>query len=309
MVETDGAIEVSIELPGMEMKDIEVTVTDDMLTVRGEKKIERQEEKKGYYLSERSYGAIYRAIPLPPGVDADKARGVLQERRADRPPAPEPRGAGQGEAGRGEGRLSPRPIAPAPGAPCPGRRARAVWRGGPGGRILGGGLADARQHAPARTGRAMAGAEPLREVRAESSLFVLSRPSSRSIVAAALWSLLREVVVPLVLGAFDPLDHATFQVVFGMIFTVVIALEFKRSLLVAADRSFGILQVRTIVLIALLAIARKFIILDLGETESAKIAALAGAALALGVVFWLVREQDRREADALAARDETGLRP
>jgi uncharacterized membrane protein (DUF373 family) len=84
-------------------------------------------------------------------------------------------------------------------------------------------------------------------------------------------------------------------VVFGMIFTVVIALEFKRSLLVATERSFGILQVRTIVLIALLAIARKFIILDLGETESSKIAALAGAALALGVVHWLVRDQDRRE--------------
>ena len=99
----------------------------------------------------------------------------------------------------------------------------------------------------------------------------------------------------LVLGAFDTLDYATFQVVFGMIFTVVIALEFKRSLLVATERSFGILQVRTIVLIALLAIARKFIILDLGETESSKIAALAGAALALGAVHWLVRDQDRRE--------------
>ena len=47
--------------------------------------------------------------------------------------------------------------------------------------------------------------------------------------------------------------------------------------------------------IALLAIARKFIILDLGETEPAKIAALAAAALALGAVHWLVRDQDRRE--------------
>jgi uncharacterized membrane protein (DUF373 family) len=116
------------------------------------------------------------------------------------------------------------------------------------------------------------------------------------IVVASVWSLLREVVNRLVLGAFDRLDFVTFQVVFGMIFTVVIALEFKRSLLVATERSFGILQVRTIVLIALLAIARKFIILDLGETEPAKIAALAGAALALGAVHWLVRDQDRREA-------------
>ena len=92
MVETDKAIEVSIELPGMEMKDIEVTVNDDMLTVKGEKKIERQEEKKGYYLSERSYGAIYRTIPLPPGVDGEKAQasfknGVLTIRLPQTPGA------------------------------------------------------------------------------------------------------------------------------------------------------------------------------------------------------------------------------
>lgn len=115
------------------------------------------------------------------------------------------------------------------------------------------------------------------------------------VVMASVWALLREVVNRLVLGALDTLDFATFQVVFGMIFTVVIALEFKRSLLVATERRFGILQVRTIVLIALLAIARKFIILDLGETSPAKIAALAGAALALGAVHWLVRDQDRRD--------------
>jgi HSP20 family protein len=78
VVETDKAIEVSIELPGMEMKDIEVTVNDDMLTVKGEKKIERQVEKKGYYLSERSYGAIYRTIPLPPGVDGEKAQASFK---------------------------------------------------------------------------------------------------------------------------------------------------------------------------------------------------------------------------------------
>lgn len=118
------------------------------------------------------------------------------------------------------------------------------------------------------------------------------------IIAAAMWSLLREVVTRLLLGALDPLDHSAFQVVFGMIFTVVIALEFKRSLLVAADRAFGVLQVRTIVLIALLAVVRKFIIVDLGATSPAKIAALAGAALALGAVYWLVRDQDMREAAA-----------
>lgn len=62
-----------------------------------------------------------------------------------------------------------------------------------------------------------------------------------------------------------------------------------------AERSFGVIQVRTIMLIALLAITRKFIILDLSETDPTKIAALGGTALALGLVFWLVRDQDRRE--------------
>lgn len=92
VVETGDHVEVSIELPGMEMKDIEVSVTDDMLTVKGEKKIERKEEKKGYYLSERSYGAIYRTIPLPPGVDGEKAEasfrnGVLTIRLPQTPEA------------------------------------------------------------------------------------------------------------------------------------------------------------------------------------------------------------------------------
>lgn len=78
MVETNDCVEVSIELPGMDMSDIEVTVTDDTLTVKGEKKVERQEEKKGYYLSERSYGAIYRMIPLPSGVDGEKAEASFK---------------------------------------------------------------------------------------------------------------------------------------------------------------------------------------------------------------------------------------
>jgi HSP20 family protein len=92
VVQTDDAIEISVELPGMEMDDIEVSVSDDMLTVKGEKKVERQEDKKGYYLSERSYGAIYRAIPLPPGVDGEKAEahfkdGVLTIRLPQTPEA------------------------------------------------------------------------------------------------------------------------------------------------------------------------------------------------------------------------------
>lgn len=94
VVETDKAVEVSIELPGMDMNDLEVLVSDDVMTIKGEKKIERQEEKKGYYLSERRFGSIYRTIPLPPGVDGDKAEasfknGVLTVRLPQSPEAQE----------------------------------------------------------------------------------------------------------------------------------------------------------------------------------------------------------------------------
>ena len=78
VVETDTGIEVSIELPGLDEKEVEVTLTDEALTIRGEKKIERREEKRGYYVSERSYGAIYRSIPLPAGVDSEKAEATFK---------------------------------------------------------------------------------------------------------------------------------------------------------------------------------------------------------------------------------------
>jgi uncharacterized membrane protein (DUF373 family) len=94
---------------------------------------------------------------------------------------------------------------------------------------------------------------------------------------------------------FDPTDYEVFQTVFGMIFTVIIALEFKRSLLVVGERRLGIVQVRAVILIAMLAIVRKLIILDLAHTEPMQLFALAAAVLALGAVYWLVREQDRRD--------------
>jgi len=82
--------------------------------------------------------------------------------------------------------------------------------------------------------------------------------------------------------------------VFGTIFTVIIALEFKRSLLVLAERSDSVVQVRAVVLIALLAVVRKLIILDLSTTDAFHLLALAAAILALGAVYWLVRDQGRR---------------
>jgi uncharacterized membrane protein (DUF373 family) len=116
------------------------------------------------------------------------------------------------------------------------------------------------------------------------------------VVALAVWNLTLKILLSIVASrGFDPSDYAVFQALFGMIFTVIIALEFKRSLLVVAERRQSIVQVRTVILLALLAIVRKLIILDLATTDSMQLFALAAAILALGVVYWLIRDQDRRE--------------
>ena len=116
------------------------------------------------------------------------------------------------------------------------------------------------------------------------------------VVAFALWNLVLKILLSIISsGGFDPTDYAVFQAFFGMIFTVIIALEFKRSLLVVAERRRGIVQVRTVLLIALLAIVRKLMIIDLSEAEAQQVFALAAAIMALGAVYWFVREQDRRE--------------
>jgi len=80
--EDDKAYKITAELPGMTEKDIDVTVTGDVLVLKGEKRQEREEKEKNRYLSERSYGAFQRSFAIPDGVDRDKvnaefAKGVL----------------------------------------------------------------------------------------------------------------------------------------------------------------------------------------------------------------------------------------
>jgi len=81
--ETDKDVEFSVELPGLEEKDVEVNVSDNVLTLRGEKKTDRDEKEGDYRLIERSYGSFYRSFELPSGIDADKiqasmSKGVLK---------------------------------------------------------------------------------------------------------------------------------------------------------------------------------------------------------------------------------------
>ena len=84
VTETDNEIVIAAEMPGLERNDVEITVEDDVLTIRGEKKVERKEgEGNKYHLSERSYGVFVRVMQLPSGIDpsrieASMANGVLR---------------------------------------------------------------------------------------------------------------------------------------------------------------------------------------------------------------------------------------
>ena len=81
--ETDNAIEIVAELPGLEKKDVELNLVNNLLTIRGEKKNQREEKNKDYHLLERSFGSFSRAVELPQGVDpedisAEIANGVMK---------------------------------------------------------------------------------------------------------------------------------------------------------------------------------------------------------------------------------------
>ncbi|MGP0063745.1 MAG: Hsp20/alpha crystallin family protein [Isosphaeraceae bacterium] len=79
VLEREGRIVVRADLPGLSKDDIKVEVCDDMLTIQGERKNEKKEEREGYCYSECSYGSFYRAIPLPEGTDSSKATADFQK--------------------------------------------------------------------------------------------------------------------------------------------------------------------------------------------------------------------------------------
>ena len=77
--ETDKEIEITTELPGLEEKDVQLNMANNVLTIRGEKKNEREESKKDYHVIERSYGSFVRSVQLPDGVSADNVKAVMSK--------------------------------------------------------------------------------------------------------------------------------------------------------------------------------------------------------------------------------------
>jgi HSP20 family protein len=77
IVETDKEIQISAEMPGLERKDVEISLEDNMLTVRGEKKVEDQQKDKNVRVSERTYGVFMRVLELPPGIDPSQIQATM----------------------------------------------------------------------------------------------------------------------------------------------------------------------------------------------------------------------------------------
>jgi HSP20 family protein len=70
---------VRADLPGLKKEDIDVEVTDAGVSIQGERREERQEDREGYYRSERSYGSFYRTIPLPEGAITESAKATFRD--------------------------------------------------------------------------------------------------------------------------------------------------------------------------------------------------------------------------------------
>jgi HSP20 family protein len=78
LVETDQNILVTVDVPGMEVKDIHVTVRENLLIIRGEKRLEVEKKNEKQYRMERTFGSFTRHIALPVGVDATKVNASVQ---------------------------------------------------------------------------------------------------------------------------------------------------------------------------------------------------------------------------------------
>lgn len=114
------------------------------------------------------------------------------------------------------------------------------------------------------------------------------------IIVVAIGELTREIFLLLSYGLLDPLDQRLFLAIFGQIMTVLIALEFNHSIVKVIATRESIVQVRTVLLIGVLALSRKFIILDTKEVAADTLLALAAALLVLGATYWLIRDRDTR---------------
>ncbi len=128
--------------------------------------------------------------------------------------------------------------------------------------------------------------------RFEALLAIALRLVIGLVILVAFYRLLADVVETVVLRSLNPLEHRVFERVFGEILTLLIALEFNHTLQYIVSDERGLVRAKIVILIALLALSRKVIVLDLTALPASTVAALAALALSLGLTYWLVRERD-----------------
>ena len=79
VAESEDEIIVSVDLPGVDPKDIDISLTGDVLTIKGEKKEESEEKKRDYHRMERRYGSFSRSVALPPAADPEKVSASYKD--------------------------------------------------------------------------------------------------------------------------------------------------------------------------------------------------------------------------------------
>jgi uncharacterized membrane protein (DUF373 family) len=119
-------------------------------------------------------------------------------------------------------------------------------------------------------------------------------------ILAALWGLIIETYHLVLRGAFDTLDHKAFQSSFGMIMTLLIAIEFNRTIMLAYMEKGREVIVKTVVLVSILAVSRQFIVLEIDAISPLILIALAVSLLSLGIVYWLMERTPSSSAENLS---------
>jgi len=79
VVQRNNELTIKADLPGLRREDVLIDITDDAVTIQGERKLEREEEREGIYRTERSYGSFCRVIPLPEGAMIDQAKATFRD--------------------------------------------------------------------------------------------------------------------------------------------------------------------------------------------------------------------------------------
>jgi len=110
-------------------------------------------------------------------------------------------------------------------------------------------------------------------------------------ILAAFYSLVIETYHLVLHGAFDTLDHKAFQSAFGMVMTILIAIELNRTIMQANTEDGREVIVKTVVLVSILAISRQFIVSEIETVSPLTLVALAFSLLSLGIVNWLMNRK------------------